>query len=74
MPANVVKTKKDEELWDRAKDLAKERGLSPSKDKDSFWAYTNSIFQKMKGGKRKKNESAVMEAARLVTTEGILPS
>jgi len=71
MPTGLVNTPKDEELWDRAKSLAKERGLSPrGKGKDSFWAYTNAIFQKMKGGGRKKNESSVMEAARLVT-EGI---
>jgi hypothetical protein len=44
MPA-FVKTDKDEELWARAKERAKEQGRA----KD--WAYVTSIYKSMKGGK-----------------------
>jgi hypothetical protein len=43
MPANVVKTERDEHLWEKAKGLAKNAG----KDKD--YAYIMGIFKKMKG-------------------------
>lgn len=43
MPANVVKTKEDERLWNKAKGLADEAG------KKDNWAYVMGIFQKMKG-------------------------
>jgi len=44
MPANVVKNKSEEKLWERAK---KEAAKSKLKG-DAKWALTNSIFQKMK--------------------------
>ncbi len=43
MPSNLVRTKEDEALWERAKKAAKE-----SSGKDDNWALTNHIFQKMK--------------------------
>ena len=44
MPA-FVKTEKDEELWAKARERAKEQG----RDKD--WAYVTGIYKSMKGGK-----------------------
>lgn len=44
MPA-FVKTKKDEELWSKAKSRAKEQGH------EGDWAYVTGIYKKMKGGK-----------------------
>jgi len=50
MPSNLVKTERDERLWEKAKDQAKEAG------KAEDWAYVNGIFQRMKhrdgGGER----------------------
>jgi hypothetical protein len=48
MPTNVVKTKKDEELWAKAKAQAAKEG------KGNNYAYVMGIFQNMKGGKKKK--------------------
>ena len=48
MPVGVVKTKKDEDRWERAKDVARKR-LGARKGKQSFWAFTNYLFQRMKG-------------------------
>ena len=44
MPA-FVKTKRDEELWQKAKARAKEQGH------EEDWAYITGIYKKMKGGK-----------------------
>lgn len=44
MPVNVVKTPRDERLWDKAKQQAAKQG----RDKD--WAYIMGIYQKMTGG------------------------
>lgn len=43
MPANAVKTERDEHLWDRAKTQAKKQG----RNKD--YAYIMGIYQRMKG-------------------------
>lgn len=45
MPSNLVKTKRDERLWDKAKQRAKEEGHTED------WAYINGIYQNMKGKK-----------------------
>jgi hypothetical protein len=45
MPANVVKTDRDEHLWNKAKEQAKEQG------RENDWAYVMGIFQRMKGEK-----------------------
>jgi hypothetical protein len=46
MPANVVKTKKDEEKWKKAKEAFKKSyDKDPSEDKD--WAIVMSIYKKM---------------------------
>lgn len=57
MPTNLVKTAKDEELWNRAKAIAAKEGQAGN------YAYINSIYQNMKGksdnakAKRKKGPS-----------------
>jgi len=43
MPANIVKTRKDERLWRRAKALARRQG------KAGDFAYVTGIFEKLKG-------------------------
>jgi hypothetical protein len=45
MPSNLVKTPKDEKLWEKAKDSAAEQG------QEDNWAYINGIYQKMQGRK-----------------------
>jgi len=47
MPTNLVRTKKDEELWSRAKARAAEQGHKED------WAYVNGIYQRMKGNTKK---------------------
>lgn len=46
MPTNVVKTKRDEELWHRAKVLAAQQGRAED------YAYIMGIFKKLKRGKK----------------------
>jgi hypothetical protein len=46
MPANVVKTSKDEKLWKKAKKQAEKEGQADN------WAYIMAIYQKMKGVKK----------------------
>lgn len=55
MPANVVKTKRDEKIWKRAKAQAKEQG------QEKNYAYIMSIYKSMGGstGKEKKEETLV---------------
>jgi len=43
MPANLVKTKHDEALWNRAKTQAAKEGKAEN------WAYVTTIFENMKG-------------------------
>lgn len=47
MPARVVKTKRDEELWEKAKRIAKKQyGISSG---ERFYKIVMGIFKKMKG-------------------------
>lgn len=50
MPSNIVKTKKDEDKWNRAKKKVKEQGKNP----ENSWALVNYIYQNMKGNNSKK--------------------
>jgi hypothetical protein len=52
MPVGVVKTDRDEELWSKAKEIAKDRFKKPGKGKRSpkYWSYVMGIYKKMKGG------------------------
>lgn len=49
MPKGVVKTKRDEEKWNKAKQVAEKAGQK------SNYAYIMGIYQKMKGDKIKKS-------------------
>ena len=62
MPS-FVKTKKDEELWSKAKDRAKDAG------KEDNWAYVTGIFKKMKGDKlaRMSREERRMRAKKALS-------
>lgn len=54
MPANIVKTERDERLWSKAKAQAKEQG------REEDWAYVTGIFKRMKsgeGGKKKDSDN-----------------
>lgn len=59
MPQGAVKTKKDEELWSRAKARAAEQGHSEE------WDYVMSIYQSMKGKKKESsmNSKDLLKAA-----------
>lgn len=54
MPSNLVKTPRDEHLWSKAKQRAKEEGRTDD------YAYINGIYQRMKG-----NRSAAEEPVRV---------
>lgn len=47
MPANVVKTPREERLWEKAKTQARKKKPAP----DDFYAYVMGIYQQMKGEK-----------------------
>lgn len=49
MPANLVRNAEDEKLWHRAKERAEAEGHKED------WPYVVSIFESMKGGKKKKS-------------------
>ena len=54
MPKGVVKTKKEEKLWERAKDaVSRNENVPQNKFKDEHWARVNALFQKMKPKKEK---------------------
>jgi len=74
MPTNLVKTKRDEGLWSKAKAQAAKQGHAED------WAYVNGIYQRMQGGGSKKTASllqgirksaAVLHAYPDITEEGI---
>lgn len=61
MPAPIVKNKADEEVWNKAKGIAKSEGH----EKD--YGYLMGIYAKIKGGKKRKPVNPrAMAAARLV--------
>lgn len=49
MPVGVVKTPKDEELWQKAKEIAEKEGQGKN------WAYIMGIYERMKGKNAKKH-------------------
>jgi len=46
MPTNLVKSKRDEELWERAKEAARKAGLKEGTR--SFYAYTVYVYKRLK--------------------------
>ena len=53
MPEGVVKTKRDEGLWNRAKAAVRKQYPYISEDSDRFYKITMTIYQNMKGKKPK---------------------
>ena len=54
MPRNLVKTKRQEGLWARAKAQAKGQYPKMDHDSDRFWSIVTTIYQRMAGkGKAK---------------------
>ena len=51
MPSNLIKTKEDEKLWEEAKRQTDKSGIDPKTPR--YYAYTTTIYQKMKEGKNK---------------------
>jgi len=49
MPSSLVKTERDEKLWQKAKFAAKKRGS------DKNYALVNHIYQRMKAADKKVN-------------------
>lgn len=68
MPSNLVKTPKDERLWDKAKDLAADQGHK------NDYAYITGIFQRMKGRKAARLASAATARAKLLMRNGVTSS
>jgi len=52
MPSNVVKTKRDEKLWRRAKAATRKQYPYISEDSDRFYKITMTIYQNMKKGSK----------------------
>ena len=53
MPKGLVKTKKDEELWKKAKQIVKKQ-YKLTEDSEKFWRLVVAIYERMKGYKSKK--------------------
>ncbi|MEA3506806.1 MAG: hypothetical protein U9R36_04890 [Elusimicrobiota bacterium] len=56
MPTNVVKTKKDEQIWARAKALVHKQYPELTERDDRFWRITQTIFRNIKGNKKRKSK------------------
>ena len=50
MPSNVVKTERQEKLWDEAKHDAESRKKGKP---ENYWAYVMAVYQRRKGNKTK---------------------
>jgi len=51
MPVNVVKNKRDEGLWERAKALA-HKNYPNLEEGDKFFSIVMTIYKNLKGGKK----------------------
>lgn len=51
MPSNLVKTKRDEQLWERAKRAVHKQYPKISEKDSKFWKLVVAIYLKMKQGK-----------------------
>ncbi len=51
MPYGVVKTKRDERLWEKAKGRVREEYPEVEEGSDRYWALVNGIYQRMRGRK-----------------------
>lgn len=50
MPKGVVKTKRDEHLWNKAKSIARKQYPGISEDSDRFWKIVQGIYKQSRGG------------------------
>jgi len=64
MPTGVIKTNKDEYLWERAKYIARKE-YKISEDSDKFWKIVMGIYKKMKGGKLNKSLDLLLKGKKL---------
>lgn len=53
MPSNVVKTQRDEELWNKAKQIVSNQYPNVSEGSDKYYALVMGIYQRMKGTGRR---------------------
>lgn len=67
MPANVVKTKAEEKMWERAKKLTEEQYGPLTKDSDK-WGVVMTIFKNIRDSKKKKKASLRARTIRLAST------
>ena len=51
MPTGLVKTKRDERLWNAAKAAARKQYPKVKEGTDRFWKIVNGIYHRMKGDK-----------------------
>jgi len=51
MPVGVVRTKRDEKLWERAKEIVRQQYKLSEKHGADFWRRVMGIFLRMKGKK-----------------------
>jgi len=69
MPKGVVKTKKDEAAWNRAKGIIRKQYPQYGEDNDSFWALVQHVYQNMiKSGSYAHKTELLMKA--YIITEG----
>ena len=54
MPKGLVRTKRDERLWEQAKAQVREEHPDVEEESDRFYRLVNGIYQKMKGGQVEK--------------------
>lgn len=65
MPVGVVKTKRDEAAWKRAKGIVHKQYPSMSEDNDSFWKIVQTIYQNMSKASIDINEDLLQKAAEI---------
>ena len=53
MPVNVVRSKKDEEIWNAAKTAARKKFTGKTDRSKRFWKYTMGTFQAIKKNSEK---------------------
>jgi hypothetical protein len=70
MPANVVKTKRDERLWNEAKAQVRKEYPGVAEDSDRFYRLVNGIYQRMKarvGGGTMAKAATQQEEKHMIT-------
>lgn len=60
MPAAVVKTERDERLWDQAKALVREQYADVGADTEQFWRLVMGVYQRMHGEKPMRKALVLM--------------